>query len=87
MGAQPSVLVRLSIFVSVPVSLCHCIHIFIFLQYFSNGETITYSFAKDTKLAFDTSVKKTNSKQETYSLNIGFLLTTNNVLMWGLTNA
>ena len=31
-----------------------------------------YSFAKNTKLAFDASAKKTNSKQETYSLNIGF---------------
>ena len=31
-----------------------------------------YSFAKDTKLAFDTSAKITNSKQETYSLNISF---------------
>ena len=31
-----------------------------------------YSFAANTKLAFDASAKKTNSKQETYSFNLGF---------------
>ena len=31
-----------------------------------------YSFNKNTNLFFNTSAKKTNSKQETYSLNIGF---------------
>ena len=31
-----------------------------------------YSFKKNTNIFFDTSAKKTNSKQETYSLNIGF---------------
>ena len=31
-----------------------------------------YSFNKNTNLLFNTSAKKTNSQQETYSLNIGF---------------
>ena len=31
-----------------------------------------YSFNENTNLFFNTSAKKTNSKQETYSLNIGF---------------
>ena len=31
-----------------------------------------YSFNENTNLSFNTSAKKTNSKQETYSLNIGF---------------
>ncbi len=31
-----------------------------------------YSFKKNTNIHFDASAKKTNSKQETYSLNIGF---------------
>ncbi len=31
-----------------------------------------YSFNEKTNLFFNTSAKKTNSKQETYSLNIGF---------------
>ena len=30
------------------------------------------TIAANTKLAFDASAKKTNSKQETYSFNLGF---------------